>query len=251
MLLPVDHPLAMAATSAVHTGDVHGLRSLLTDNPDLVRAQIGDDRPGGERRSLLHVATDWPGHFPNNVATVRLLIEHGADVNARFVGAHSETPLHWAASSDDVDVLDALLDAGADIEAAGAVIGGGTPMADASAFKQWNAARLLLERGARTNLYQSATMGLVDRIADILRDPVPPEAGGIDGAFWAACAGGQLDAAELLLGAGANPNWVSTWDGTTPLQAARRSAAEEAAREPAVRQPDRHFPRTVQWLESL
>lgn len=48
---------------------------------------------------------------------VELLIQHGADVNARFAGPHTETPLHWAASSDDVEVLDALLDARADIEA--------------------------------------------------------------------------------------------------------------------------------------
>ncbi|MFL5976483.1 MAG: ankyrin repeat domain-containing protein, partial [Solirubrobacterales bacterium] len=32
--------------------------------------------------------------------------------------------MHWAASSDDVEVLDALLDAGADIEAPGAILGG-------------------------------------------------------------------------------------------------------------------------------
>ena len=62
----------------------------------------------------------------------------GADVNARFTGPHTETPLHWAASSDDVEALDALLDAGADIEGDGAVIGGGTPIADAVAFGQWN-----------------------------------------------------------------------------------------------------------------
>jgi len=54
-----------------------------------------------------------------------------------------------AASSGDVDVLDALLDAGADIEAPGAVIGGGTPLADARAFKQWMVALRLIERGAR------------------------------------------------------------------------------------------------------
>jgi ankyrin repeat protein len=55
-------------------------------------------------------------------------------VNARFTGPHNETPLHWAASSDDVGVLDALIDAGADIEVRGAVIAGGTPDADATAF---------------------------------------------------------------------------------------------------------------------
>jgi hypothetical protein len=63
-------------------------------------------------------------------------------------GAHGETALHWAASSDDVEVRDALLDAGADLEAPGSVIDGGTPLADAVAFGQWNAARRLLERGA-------------------------------------------------------------------------------------------------------
>jgi ankyrin repeat protein len=68
-------------------------------------------------RTLLHAATDWPGHYPRNVETVTLLLRAGAEVDARFAGPHTETPLHWAASSDDVEVLDALLDADADIEA--------------------------------------------------------------------------------------------------------------------------------------
>src|SRR6185369_17387819 len=129
VLLPADDPLAIAATEAVQLGDLDRLRSLLTEHPALATATIGDAAPGGMHRTLLHSATDWPGHFPSNVATVQLLIEHGADVNARFAGPHTETPLHWAASCDDVEVLDALLDAGADIEATGAVIAGGTPMA--------------------------------------------------------------------------------------------------------------------------
>ncbi len=62
-------------------------------------------------RTLLHVATDWPGHFPHVSASIVALVEAGADVNARFHGPHEETPLHWAASSDDVAALDALLDA--------------------------------------------------------------------------------------------------------------------------------------------
>jgi uncharacterized protein len=75
--------------------------------------------------------------LPNGAVTVAMVIEAGADVNARFRRPHAETPLHWAASSNDVDVLDSLLDAGADIDADGGVIGGGTPLADARAFGQW------------------------------------------------------------------------------------------------------------------
>ena len=71
-------------------------------------------------RSLPHVAADWPGHFPNGPVTAAVLTAAGADVDARVAGPHTETPLHWAASSDDVDVLDVLIDVGASIEAPGA-----------------------------------------------------------------------------------------------------------------------------------
>jgi len=143
--LSTDHPLAVTAVQAIHTGDLDALRKLLADNPGLATARLGDDR---EARTLLHVLTDWPGHFPGGAATVAALVDAGADVNARFVGPHTETPLHWAASCDDVNVLDALLDAGADINADGAVIAGGTPLSDATAFGQWNAARRLIEQRA-------------------------------------------------------------------------------------------------------
>lgn len=84
----------------------------------------------------------------------------GADVNAPVTGPHAETPLHWAASSDDVEVLDGLLDAGADIDAPGAVVAGGSPLRDATAFGQWSAARRLVERGAQTTSFDAATLGL-------------------------------------------------------------------------------------------
>jgi hypothetical protein len=137
-------------TDAIRTGDLGRLQRLLVANAGLATARIVDrGRCGEQSRSLLHVATDWPGHFPNATRTVQALIAAGADVNARFAGGHTETPLHWAASSDDVDVLDALLDAGAEIEATGAVIGDGTPLADAVAFGQWNAARRWWSVGRR------------------------------------------------------------------------------------------------------
>ena len=107
---------------------------------------------------------DWPGQRPHAREIVELLHAAGADLDATCNGPNSETSLHWAASSDDVELIDALLDAGANLEARGAVIAGGTPIADATAFGQWRAAERLIERGARTNLFESAVMGLNDRV---------------------------------------------------------------------------------------
>jgi uncharacterized protein len=171
--IAADAPLAVAVTQAIRTGDVDGLRRLLREHPELAGARLTDD-DGVASRTLLQVATDWPGHFPNGAAVVAALVEAGADVNAGFVGPHTETPLHWAASSDDDEVLDAPIDAGADLEAPGAVLGGGTPLADAVGFGQWRAARRLLERGARTTLWQAAALGLVDRVEEHFAAADPP-----------------------------------------------------------------------------
>jgi hypothetical protein len=178
-------------------------------------------------RTLLHVATDWPGHFSNGAATVALLVEAGADVNARFRGPHAETLLHWAASSNDVEVLDALLDAGADIEAPGSVLGGRPPLADATGFGQWHAAHRLVERGAQTTLSDAATLGLMDRLEDYFAGDAAPSRSEITRAFWGACHGGQRNSAEYLLERGAELDWLPSWERWTPLDAAQRSGADE------------------------
>jgi hypothetical protein len=221
-----DDPLAIAIVEAIHTGNVEALKRMLSENPGLATARLGAD-DSDMTRTLLHVVTDWPGHFPNGAATVAALVEAGADVNARFTGPHTETPLHWAASSDDVDVLDALLDAGADIDAPGAVIAGGTPLADATAFGQWNAARRLVERGAVVPLREAAALGLMDRVERYFAGDSVPTHDELTQGLWYACHGGQQHAAEYLLDRGAELNWISTWDQLTPLDAARRSEAED------------------------
>ena len=224
--LESDSPLAVAAVEAIHSGDTATVARLLKENSGLATARLGKGEP--KSRTLLHIATDWPGNFPNGAETVAVLIDHGADVNARSIGEHAETPLHWAASCDDVAVLDALLDHGADIEATGACIGGGTPLADAVAFGQWKAARRLIERGALANLWQAAGLGLMERLKDRFANSVPPTAEETTNAFWCACHGGQQAAAEYLLGKGAAINWVG-YDKLTPLGAAIRSEAKQLA----------------------
>ena len=209
---------AAAAVAAISTGDTKSLKRLLRQNSSLANTRVDD------MRTLLHVATDWPGHFPNNIETIAALLASGADVNAAFAGRHSETPLHWAASSNDVGAIDVLLDHGANIEALGSVIGGDTPMSDAVAFGQWQAARRLVERGARTTLWQAAALGLMDRVDEYFKTVPPPTPDEITNAFWCACHGAQRAAAEYLLDRGADLNWVG-YDKLSPLDAANRSSA--------------------------
>jgi ankyrin repeat protein len=232
LTMKTDEPLAVAVVKAIHGGDVDALERLLSENQTIATARLGDSfeqcHSGGMSRSLLHVVTDWPGHYPNGAATVAVLVGAGADVNARFAGPHEETPLHWAASSDDVEVLDALLDHGADIEAPGAVIGGGTPLSDAVAFGQWKASRRLVEHGAKTLLWEAAALGLMDRVRNFFADEAPPSAEEVTSAFWCACHGGQRASAEHLFERGADLNWIG-YDNLTPLDAARSSGANELA----------------------
>jgi hypothetical protein len=216
--------IAKAAVSAVRDGEVEALRKLLGEHPWLATARLGDDDACGMSRTLLHVATDWPGHFPRVAETIAALVGAGADVNARFRGPHDETPLHWAASSDDVAALDALLDAGADIEAPGAVLGGGAPLADARGFKQWEAAFRLVERGARTTMVDAATLGLLDRVERCFAGGEPTREE-VTRAFWGACHGGRRECAEYLLDRGADLNWIPPWEPLTPLDAAEREGA--------------------------
>jgi ankyrin repeat protein len=210
--------MQVEAVDMIRRGDVPALKRFLEKNPEAARLRVDG------QRTLLHVATDWPGQFPNVRETIELLVKHGADLNAPFHGSHAETPLHWAASSDDLEALDALLDSGADLEAPGAVIGGGTPLADAVAFGQWRAARRLVERGARSTIWQSAALGIMDRLrGHFVEANLTDEE--VTNAFWCACHGGQAGAAKYLLERGADLNWVG-YDRLTPLDAAMRNGNE-------------------------
>lgn len=217
-----DDLLAVELYGLIRSSATDALREMLEARPELATARIVDAR--GVARSLLHVVTDWPGHLAAGAELVALLAAAGADVNAAVShpteAASAETPLHWAASSDDVEVLDALLDAGADIEVPGAVFTGGTAMSDAVVFAQWRSARRLLERGARTTLWQAAALGLLDRVRSLCEVPDAPSARDLTNALWHACRGGAQEVAEYLVARGADVNWLGH-DHKTPLDVAQ------------------------------
>jgi uncharacterized protein len=216
MEIPADSPRAVELSLAVHGGDIDTIRRLLAEDPRLARARLVD-RKGF--RTLLHLVADWPGYFPHGPHIVRLLIQAGADPSFRDPARCDETALHWAASSDDVDVAAALIDGGADVDVPGGSIG--TPLANAVGYGCWHVARLLVARGARIgSLWEAAGLGDRARVDEFLAADPPPTSSDIDEAFWQACHGGQRRMAEHLLAQGANINVIPGYSEQTALQAA-------------------------------
>lgn len=226
-MLAADDPRVVSLTELVRVGDGAGLRELLAQHPSLTTERFGDATMS---RTALHVATDWPGHHPRVAETIALLVAAGAAVDGRFAGPHTETALHWAASSDDVDAIDALLDAGADIEADGAVLTGGTPLADAVVFAQWNAARRLVQRGATMTVWQAAALGETDELTRLLDagtfDAGTIGEGDVTNACWHACRAGQLAAVRTLVARGADLDWLGH-DELTCRQAGLASGSDD------------------------
>jgi len=214
-----DDPLAVGLVRAIRAGDVTALTQLLDQHSGLASARIQGPKVS---RTPLHVAADWPGYFPNAPQVVRLLLDAGADPDAPVSGAaHAETALHWAASSDDVEVAEALIDGGANIEAPGASIAGGTPLDDAVGYGCWHVARLLVARGARVDkLWHAAALGLLPRVVELLEASPPPTSEDIDEAFWQACHGSQRRTAEYLLSRGADLDAHPGYARETPFEIA-------------------------------
>ncbi len=213
--IPGDAPIAVELRIGVHGGDVALVRRLVADNPDLAGARFVARGGSG---TALHMVTDWPGYFPNGPDVVHLLVDAGADPNATTTGpGKPETPLHYAASSDDVDVAVALIDRGADLETPGGSIG--TPLDNAIGYACWHVARLLAARGARVEeVWHAAALGELDTLETLLEPGVEREE--ISKGFWHACGAGQRRAAEHLLNAGADLAWVPDYAEGTALDAA-------------------------------
>jgi ankyrin repeat protein len=227
--IPDDEQVAVELRLAVHAGDVEAIQRLLGSHPALATARLGSKDTG--TATPLHLVTDWPGYFPNGPQIVRLLIDAGADPNAlttsrgaETTGPGDETPLHYAASSDDADVAEALIEGGADIEVPNGSIG--TPLDNAIGYACWSVARLLAARGARVDkAWHAAALGMLGRLDTILGSDPPAEE--VSQAFWHACTAGQRRAAEYLLSRGADLNWEPDYAHGTPLDAASGHSTQQ------------------------
>lgn len=227
--------MATQLADAVSAGDAATVQTLLAQRPELSLATVADNP-----RSMLHYATDWPGHRPNVGRIIELLIAAGADPQATIPGDSddvAETPLHWAASVDDVEAIDALLAGGAEVDPLGGIFGGCTPFEEAIIFEKYTAAARLLEHGATWYLPGAAALNRMDLVAvcfDANGQPLPdvgnlphwrqrPEEQVIlDRAFQFACRAGHLEAARYLHERGADPKSL-TPVGTSALDEADKN----------------------------
>ncbi len=234
---------AKKLASAVVKGEVGRVATLLAADPDLATATIGKNP-----RSMLHYATDWPANRPNVATSIGLLIAAGADPNVTMPpnasGEVAEMPLHWAASANDVDAVEALIDHGANVDCLGGLFGGCTPYEEAIIFGQYDAARSLLARGATNYLPGAAALGqaeLIDSFFDAKGNltfetgvlphwnPLPPKQTIVDRAFQFACRSGHLEIAKKLLSRGADPFSSMPGDSTALSEATENGHTEVVA----------------------
>jgi ankyrin repeat protein len=132
--------------------DVPRMRLLLEFGADV------DARDGGGHNPLYGVA-NGRGLDEDGRAAIELLIRHGADVN-QVTGVGRMTPLHMSARRGTIAIAEALLDAGADIEAKDKK--GETPLRRAVNCGHDRMARLLVARGANPQSKDSIGRSPID-----------------------------------------------------------------------------------------
>jgi uncharacterized protein len=137
-LLPPEDELSVFEAAAF--GRLERLGSILNEHPSQA-TEFSDDG-----FTALHLAV-----YAEQEEAARLLINHGADVNANSTGAIARVPpLGTAAFVRSVPLARLLLDAGADVNGRGE--GGFTALHSAAQNGDEELVRLLLDRGADANL---------------------------------------------------------------------------------------------------
>ena len=224
-----EHASLDAFFAACRAGDVATLRALLEKEPTLARERDDEGSTG------LHAAVA-------HVEAVRLLLERGADPNARDRGDNA-TALHFAAAGGYLETVRALLDAGGDVHGFGDVHNGdiiGWAVGDG---RNRDVVALLIERGARHHIFSAIALGDMRLVRTLVKENPDAlsrrrsrfEQGQTALHFALAAPDGlarktpQYDTADLLIELGADLEAVDD-KGRTALEVAMLHGDKEAMR---------------------
>jgi ankyrin repeat protein len=236
------------AVDAVVTGNMATLNSLLSNNPNLIRARsqriTSRGEPAVHGATLLHyIAANGVESYrqkspPNAADVAKTLLEAGAepDAVAGMYGGKATTMSMLASSTPpfeagtQVPLGEALIDYGAALEPAGT--GAWTsPLLTALAFGFIDFARMLERRGARVEtLSAAAGLGLTPRAGELLPAASAPDR---HRALALSAQLGHRDVVELLLDAGEDPNRFNPKGNhahSTPLHQAALAGHEDVVR---------------------
>ena len=186
--------------AAVAAGKIKDVQGLLEDHPDFLSA-VCPGESDRDRITPIHTAV-----ANGRLDIVKLFLDKGVSVQEISYGT---TPLTRATYSARDEIIELLLDRGADINDGVATddLQHVTPIRAAQIHGHLATAQLLLEKGARIDIYAAAGLGWKHFVRDQLKRN-PDLAKAADG--WgstpitnAICAG-QAETTKLLIDAGAD-----------------------------------------------
>lgn len=206
--------------AAITRRDLAGVRTALHRSPGLMES--GSWSAATALATVVAPRGETSDRAADRAAICATLLDTGVDPDSRPL-PWRETALMGAVSVDDHVVASLLLEAGADVDACGAVVDSGTALDDAVFFGVDRCIPVLLERGARVyDLRLAAALGDTERMATFFDGPRlgpaaddhPDRVGdsprGPDEilavALSSAASNGHLAALEMLLSRGADPD---------------------------------------------
>ena len=189
---------AVLVSKAITENRTDVLSSLLAGGLDIntkIRAEIGNGTP-------VHLAA-----FYGNLEAVKLLLDNGADINAKNSYRMDETPVFWAFEKDQVEIIKSLAALGADVNAK-----------DSLGFSL---------------IHQAVMLGKIESIKTLQELGIDVNTRNKDGDtpmfFSAMTKGDQVEIIKCLAALGADVN-AKSYDGKTPIFAAVAAPVEQIAR---------------------
>jgi len=234
-------PSVQGVARAIATGDINALKTMLKRSAAVVKTRDYDGRTPlhycGERPQIPNLYTRWAGKkarsfeqdyekwLASSKGMAELLLSYGADVNATDV--FFRTPLHYAASTGNIEVAKVLLANRADVNAKDRFYSS-TALHLAALSGNTSMAKLLIENGAEVNAKDkfgtplTTAVGHRDMVALLLNNKADVQMKDGDG-FAPLHHVENKEIAQLLLAHGAKLD-TTGYEGRTPLhQAAMRN----------------------------